>query len=249
MRNFRQTVKMMAAALVIGIVFCSCNTSGGSDAYVVSSSNTSPQGTTVATSSNVTTQNIENTNNILNMNIEPEISSPAETEVATISAVPELTTCIKAVLSGTDLVFYYDNLDHSGEGTVYDVKSTGYNAKGAPWKNSGFRTASFDSSCQSWEPTSMEYFFTGCSSAVSIDCTNLNTSNVNNMTCMFQKCRSLQSLDLSNFEMENILDMHYMFWACSYLESIVLPENFLLAVDETESCGVFDDCPAQIING
>ena len=91
------------------------------------------------------------------------VQEPADNAVAEIRA--------QAVLRGTNLTFYYDDKDHNTEGTVYEVSSKGYGVKGAPWATSGFITASFDSSCQEWNPTSMIFFFSGCTKAVSIDCT------------------------------------------------------------------------------
>ena len=98
--------------------------------------------------------------------------------------------------------------DHSTERTVYEVSSTGYGVKGAPWAFSGFTAASFDESCRDWNPTSMVFFFSGCSKAESIDCTNLNTASVADMSCMFQKCRALQSLDLTGFDTANVIEMY-----------------------------------------
>ena len=155
----------------------------------------------------------------------------------------------QAVLRGTHLTFYYDNKDHNTEGTVYEVSSTGYGVKGAPWASAGFATASFDSSCQDWNPTSMVFFFSGCTKAVSIDCTNLNTASVVDMSCMFQKCRSLQSLDITGFDTASVIEMYRMFNECGALQSITVDSSFIQNAGKAGSFEMYRLCPAQIING
>ena len=218
MRNFRQTIKMMAMALVMGIAFCSCNAAGGSYSY-----DTTPSKAAVpATADHV-----------------------QETEVKAVNTEVRA----QAVFRGTHLTFYYDNKDHNTEGTVYEVSSKGYGVKGAPWARTGFITASFDSSCQEWNPTSMIFFFSGCTKAVSIDCTNLNTASVIDMSCMFQKCRSLSSLDLTGFDTTNVIEMYRMFNECGVLNSITVNSAFIQKASETGSYEMYRLCPAQIING
>ncbi len=157
--------------------------------------------------------------------------------------------CAKAVLRGTELTFYYDDKDHETEGTVYEVSSKGYGVKGAPWAASGFTTARFDDSCQNWNPTSMIFFFSGCTKAVSIDCTNLNTASVVDMSCMFQKCRSLASLDLTGLDTAKVIEMYRMFNECGVLQSITVNSSFIQKAAETGSYEMYRLCPAQIING
>ena len=154
-----------------------------------------------------------------------------------------------AVLRGSKLTFYYDSKDHNTEGTVYEVSSKGYGVKGAPWASSGFLTASFDESCKNWNPTSMVFFFSGCTKAVTIDCTNLDTSSVIDMSCMFQKCRSLSSLDLTGFDTANVIEMYRMFNECGVLESITVDSSFIQKADQTGSYEMYRLCPAQLING
>ena len=155
----------------------------------------------------------------------------------------------KAVLRGTQLTFYYDNKDHNTEGTVYEVSSRGYGVKGAPWASSGFTTARFDESCKDWNPVSMIFFFSGCTKAVSIDCTNLNTASVIDMSCMFQKCRSLESLDLTGFDTGNVIEMYRMFNECGVLNSITVNSSFIQKASQTGSYEMYRLCPAKIING
>ena len=157
--------------------------------------------------------------------------------------------CAKAVLSGTTLTFYYDDKDHDAEGTVYEVSSTGYGVKGSPWAASGFITASFDESCRAWNPTSMVFFFSGCTKAEEIDCTNLNTASVKDMSCMFQKCRSLTALDLTGLDTTGVIEMYRMFNDCSALQSITVDGSFFQNAGEAGTYDMYRNCPAQVING
>lgn len=221
MTNFRQTVKMMVMALVIAAAFCSCNAAGGSDAYE-------------ATPAKAEAAKAE---------------AVSSTQTAQVAKPVNNTVRPQAVLSGSTLTFYYDSKDHSAEGTVYDVRSNGYGVKGAPWATSGFTAARFDKSCQAWNPTSMIFFFSGCTKAVSIDCTNLNTASVVDMSCMFQKCRSLQSLDLTGFDTASVIEMYRMFNECGVLQSITVNSSFIQKASQTGSYEMYRLCPAQVING
>ena len=64
--------------------------------------------------------------------------------------------------------------------------------------------------------------FYNYSSLASIDLSNLDTTNVTDMSNMFQKCKSLISLDLSGFVTTNVTDMYGMFSECSALTSVNL---------------------------
>ena len=58
----------------------------------------------------------------------------------------------------------------------------------------------------------MSYMFYECSSLTSLNLSNFNTNNVNNMSCMFWYCSSLTSFNLSNFNTNNVNDMICMFF-------------------------------------
>ena len=47
--------------------------------------------------------------------------------------------------------------------------------------------------------------FYDCKSLKSLDISNFNTQNVNNMSGMFYNCKSLTSLDVSNFNTQMLL--------------------------------------------
>ena len=61
-----------------------------------------------------------------------------------------------------------------------------------------------------------------CSSIKSLDLSSLNTSNVNDMSCMFYNCSSLKELDLSSFNTTKVNDKWKMFWNCFSLISLDL---------------------------
>jgi len=64
--------------------------------------------------------------------------------------------------------------------------------------------------------------FYGCSSLISLNLSNFDTSNVNSMSSMFSGCSSLISLNLSNFNTSNVNSMSSMFSGCANLEYINL---------------------------
>ena len=70
----------------------------------------------------------------------------------------------------------------------------------------------------------ISYMFSGCSSLTSLNLSNFNTNNVNNMRRMFSGCSSLTSLSLSNFNTNNVNNMSYMFVGCSSLKSLNLSD-------------------------
>ena len=73
--------------------------------------------------------------------------------------------------------------------------------------------------------TSLEFMFSGCSSLISLNLSDFDTSSVNDMKDMFYGCSSLISLDLSNFDTSNVKNMNNMFYGCSSLLSLNL-SNF-----------------------
>ena len=71
----------------------------------------------------------------------------------------------------------------------------------------------------------MNYTFYNCSSLISLDLPNFNTSNVTSMNHMFYNCSSLISLNLANFDTSKVIRMEYMFYGCYNLNYINL-QNF-----------------------
>jgi surface protein len=68
----------------------------------------------------------------------------------------------------------------------------------------------------------MNHLFNGCSSLISLDISNFNTSSVNNMNYVFKECSSLTSLDLTKFDTSSIKSMQGIFQSCSSLTSLDL---------------------------
>ena len=98
----------------------------------------------------------------------------------------------------------------------------------------------------------MGYMFSGCSSLISLNISNFNTSQVNYMGYMFYGCSSLISLNISNFDTSKVNDMDDMFYGCLSLEYINLnnfevsklksfsnmfykvPENVVICINESK---------------
>ena len=57
----------------------------------------------------------------------------------------------------------------------------------------------------------MSYMFYECSSLTSLNLSNFNTNNVNDMSYMFSFCSSLISFNLSNFNTNNVNYMNSIF--------------------------------------
>jgi surface protein len=72
------------------------------------------------------------------------------------------------------------------------------------------------------EMTNMSYMFNGCKNLVSLDLSNFNTGNVTNMTAMFDKCENLQNLDISGFDFSKVSTIGYMFRDCAKIQSLTL---------------------------
>ena len=66
----------------------------------------------------------------------------------------------------------------------------------------------------------MSYMFYYCESLTVLDVSNFDTSNVTSMYYMFSYCRSLTALDVSNFDTSNVTSMSYMFISCSSLTAL-----------------------------
>ena len=88
--------------------------------------------------------------------------------------------------------------------------------------------------------TNMSGMFRDCTSLTSIDLSSFDTSNVESMWGMFDGCASLTSLDLSNFDTSNVRSMGYMFRGCTSLTSIDLYSFDTSLV--TDMSGMFYSC-------
>ena len=76
--------------------------------------------------------------------------------------------------------------------------------------------------------------FCDCNKLTSLNLSNFNTNNVNNMSYMFSFCSSLTSLNLSNFNTNNVKDMINMFSGVNKKNCKLICKNkkFLKEFDE-----------------
>lgn len=64
------------------------------------------------------------------------------------------------------------------------------------------------------------YMFDGFKNIISIDMSNIDTSEAMSFNHMFDNCQNLVNLDVSGFDTRNIKDMYRMFYCCYKLEKI-----------------------------
>ena len=153
----------------------------------------------------------------------------------------------------------------SSEGTLYDADDTGNGEPG--WYKIGVREVVFDESfkyarpksCHSWfsemdylksitgisnlntsEVTDMSEMFNGCSELTSLDLSSFNTAQVTDMSNMFTGCKKLASLNLSSFNTAQVTDMSYMFSDCEGLTLLDLSSFNTAQVTDME--GMFTNC-------
>ena len=88
--------------------------------------------------------------------------------------------------------------------------------------------------------TDMSSMFEGCHRLSSLDLSKFNTANVTNMSSMFTGCHRLSSLDLSNFNTAKVMNMSYMFCYCQNLSKLDV-SNFNTEKLWTMSC-MFQNC-------
>ena len=74
----------------------------------------------------------------------------------------------------------------------------------------------------------------------SIDLSNFNTEKVKNMLYLFANSSSLKNLDLSGFKTDNLIDMSFMFFHCKVIKEINLnnfnTENVLNMTNLFKNC-------------
>ena len=64
--------------------------------------------------------------------------------------------------------------------------------------------------------------FYNCSSLISLNLSNFDTSNIINMNSIFYNCSSLTSINISNFNTSKVVNIISMFNGCSSLTSVDL---------------------------
>jgi len=70
--------------------------------------------------------------------------------------------------------------------------------------------------------TTMEAMFFYCEGLTDLDLTSLDTQNVTRMDYMFYGCSELTNLDLSSLDTQNVANMNAMFYDCSGLTNLNL---------------------------
>ena len=91
----------------------------------------------------------------------------------------------------------------------------------------------------------MYQMFSGCTSLIELNLSNLKTTNVTDMGFMFMNCWSLKILNISNFNTTNVTDMGLMFFRCSSIKQIYFSSNFIVT-DETNMKYMFEGSSEQL---
>ena len=138
--------------------------------------------------------------------------------------VPKVIWCS----GNTTLYFVNDETTYGGEGNnTYDNASiTGVYPLSSKndWRNAakdGCTKVVFDNSFASVRPTSCNVWFFEFYELTTIEgLTNLDTSEVIDLSYMFAQCQKLQSLDLSSFNTSKVTDMGTMFFNCFGLSTL-----------------------------
>lgn len=165
----------------------------------------------------------------------------------TASAAPTA----KAVLNGETLTFYYDEVDHSLAGTVYEME----NGSKVGWtdsktENTTITTVIFDPSFKDFQPTTMSGWFQRLQKLATIKgLENVDTSEVTSMQSLFRmkgsSNSSIRTLDLSTWDTAKVTNMGYMFQKMSALVTVYVSDKFSTeAVTGSES--MFDKCNALV---
>ena len=71
----------------------------------------------------------------------------------------------------------------------------------------------------------MNEMFRGCSNLISLNLSNFNSKNIEEISQIFEGCSKLIYLDLSNFDIKNIKDIGGIFRGCSNLQFLNI-KNF-----------------------
>ena len=154
-----------------------------------------------------------------------------------------------AVYADKTLTFYYDGLDHSAEGEVFETDPHYIYAldNPKPWRSVlalGINTVVFDISFADYRPKDCEGWFQNCIALVSVmGLENLDVSKAKSLQRMFSGCTGIQSLDLSGFDTRSLTfdwsvgsgghisllgGCASMFAGCSSLKTIYASESFAI---------------------
>ena len=196
-----------------------------------------PAQITIYCDGSVTSQDIDNLIDTV------KIHSPASNLVNGEKIQPAETEAY-AVFDSADgsLVFFRDEPGKYSEGQVEDTKTyyTGVEGNGPfGWTDKRFIVTNvrFDDDIK---PIKTESWFADCNNLISINMSNLDTSNVTDMSNMFNNCSALTSIDVSGFDTSNVVNMSNMFSSCSSLTSLNV-SNFDTS-KVTDMSYMFNDC-------
>ncbi|MGI6033544.1 MAG: BspA family leucine-rich repeat surface protein, partial [Coriobacteriales bacterium] len=90
------------------------------------------------------------------------------------------------------------------------------------------------------KPKSTAYWFYKANNCTSMDLSNLDTSEVTDMTCMFSRCQSLTELDVSNFDTSNVTNMNSMFSSSNYSGEGVMKLKKITGLENWDTSKVTD---------
>lgn len=111
-------------------------------------------------------------------------------------------------------------------GMAIDVSDAGDQGVLAWMDSQTMIVSSLDQSSPIFANPDCKSMFFNKGALVSIDFSNLNTSNVTTMNRMFMYCEALSSIDVSSFDTKNVTDMMAMFYECHALTTIPGISNF-----------------------
>ena len=92
--------------------------------------------------------------------------------------------------------------------------------------------------------TDMSFMFRYCEKLTELDLSGFDTSNVTNMRYLFEECRGLTKINLSSFNTSNVTNMSHIFSDCRSLVSLDL-NNFDTS-NVTEMDYIFNDCRSLV---
>lgn len=168
-------------------------------------------------------------------NIANAIRNKTQTSVAmTLDEMPSKIEGISTAENLTEELNTYNNELSEQETTIEDImealkdKGIGEVPKYAPRYIYTITFQNYTGSELDYETTNldtsnvsnMSNMFNGCSNLTSLDVRNFNTSNVTSMTNMFNGCKNLTSIDVSNFDTSKVATMTGLFNGCKNLTSI-----------------------------
>lgn len=149
-----------------------------------------------------------------------------------------------AVLSANGELRFQSQPSNDVDAINYPGRLSGYGNSGVvPWleKATDITSVSFDPSFNEIKPTSLKFWFTGCTNLTAVDLTNLDSSAATTMGSLFKGCSSLQEIrGLSSFSTSSSTYFGGMFNGCTSLKSLDL--SSFDASKVTYFCQMFYGC-------